>query len=137
MRDQVRFHTLLFAPPAEQSENGVELAQWLCARLAPKFVADFLDEDWGCRIFFADPRLSKITLGCAHVENNQWSIASFVQRSFMDKLLKRAKPAEELKEIISAVDAAVMAEARFSEVEWFENDERLQESNYAARPFDA
>jgi len=136
MRDQVRFRTSLFPPPIEQSENGLQLAEWVCSKLPSRLKADFIDEDWGCRVMFGAEGFAQISLACGHVEENQWSIACFVERSFIDKLLKRPEPTEALKEIIQAIDAAVAKEGQFSNVEWFENDRSLNETNYGARAFD-
>ncbi|MFZ6712849.1 hypothetical protein [Undibacterium sp. TC9W] len=138
MRDQVRFTTSLFQPPLEQSENGAALANWLCAKLPASFEAACMEEDWGYLIEFASPRLhtSKIIVGCSHVEEQQWSIAIMHERSFFDKILKRPVPVAELREIIAAIDEVVAEEAAFSEIEWFENDASMQESNYGVRAFE-
>ena len=138
MRDQVRFTTTLFQPPVEQSENGAALAHWLCAKLPASFEAACMEEDWGYLIEFASPRLSphKIIVGCSHVEDQQWSIAIMHERSFFDKILKRPLPVAELREIITAIDEVIADKAAFSEIEWFENDERLQERNHGVRAFE-
>lgn len=97
-----------------------------------------MEEDWGYLIEFASPRLSphKIIVGCSHVEGQQWSIAIMHERSFFDKILKRPVPVAELREIIAAIDEVVAEEVAFSEIEWFENDASMQESNYGARAFE-
>ena len=112
------------------------LAEWVCSKLPSQLKADYIDEDWGCRVLFGVEGFSKISLGCGLVEENQWSIAAFIERSFLEKLLKRPEPTEALKQIIQAPDAAVAREGQFSDVEWFENDKSLNETNYGARAFD-
>lgn len=136
MRDQVRFKTTFFSAPSDESPNGIELAKWVCSVLPLHLDADFMDEDWGCRVLFHNPQLAKISLGCGHVEMNQWSIAAFIDRSILDKLFHRPKPIKKLEEIIRALDSAVSNEPRFAETEWFENDSHLAERNHASRAFD-
>jgi hypothetical protein len=139
MRTQVRFRTSLFRPMdqhAEQSENGVELAQWLCSNLPARFMADCMDEDWGQRILFGDPSLNaKVSLCCSWVEEGCWSAFVEPRRSVVDSLLRRPLPVAELETVVRALDSLIAATPAFVEVEWFENDKRHREFNHAARAF--
>lgn len=139
MRTQVRFRTSLFRPmdqDSSPSENGLELAKWLCANLPARFGADYMDEDWGQRIVLGDPLLNaKVSLGCAWVENDQWSCVAEPSRSFVDALLRRPLPAAELETVVRALDALIAATPALVEVEWFENDRRLREHGHAPRAF--
>jgi len=121
---------------AEQSENGVELAQWLCSNLPARFMADYMDEDWGQRILLGDRSLNaKISLCCGSVEEDCWSAFVEPRRSLVDSLLGRPLPVAELETVVRALDSLIAATSAFVEVEWFENDKRHREFNHATRAF--
>jgi len=139
MRTQVRFRAALFRPMdqhTEQSENGLELARWLCANLPERFIADHMDEDWGQRIILGDPLLNaKVSVCCGSVEEDCWSCSVEPTRSLVDSLLGRPLPTAELETVVRALDSLIAATPAFVEVEWFENDKRHREFNHAARAF--
>lgn len=139
MRTQVRFRTSLFRPMdqhTEPSEDGLELARWLCSKLPARFMADPMDEDWGQRIILGDPLLNaKVSVCCGSVEEDRWSCFVEPRRSFVDSLLGRALPVAELETVVRALDSLIAATPAFVEVEWFENDKRHREFNHAARAF--
>jgi hypothetical protein len=139
MRTQVRFRTSLFRQMdkhSEQSENGLELAQWLCSSLPARFMADTMDEDWGQRIVLGDPQLNaRASLCCAWVEEDCWSCVAEPRRSLVESLLGRPLPIAELETVVRALDSLIAATPAFVEVEWFENDKRHREFNHAARAF--
>jgi hypothetical protein len=139
MRTQVRFRTSLFRPMdphTEPSRNGLELAQWLCANLPARFMADHMDEDWGQRIILGDPLLNaRVGLCCSWVEEDCWSCFAEPERSLVDSILGRPLPLAELETVIRALDSLIAATPAFVEIEWFENDKRHREFNHAARAF--
>ncbi len=139
MRTQSRFRTDIFKPldaDSEQSENGRELADWLCANLPAGMQPDSLDEDWGYRIIFGDPSLThKVSVCCGYVENDQWSCFCEPHRSLKDRLLRRPLPHAEMERVIRAIDNLLANSPGVSDVEWFENDARLREFNHGPRAF--
>jgi hypothetical protein len=139
MRTQARFRTKSFTPLTEdsdQSENGRELAEWLCSHLPSDMQPDSMDEDWGYRIIFGDPDLNaKVSVCCGNVEDDQWSCFCEPYRSFTDKLLKRPLPHPEMERVIRAIDDLLSANPQFTGIEWFENDAKLQEFNHGPRAF--
>ena len=130
MRTQSRFRTSLFRPLGaddDQSENGRELAVWLCANLPAEMQPESFAEDWGYRIVFGSPALhSALTLCCGYVEEDQWSC-------FCDP--ERSGSADGLEAVVRALDELLSNTPSITEVEWFENDARFQEFNHGPRAF--
>jgi hypothetical protein len=120
----------------EQAENGRELAEWLCSRLPSEMQPEPMEEDWGYRIDFESPSLrSKVSLCCGNVQNDLWSCFCEPYRSITDRLFRRPLPTAEMELVIRAVDQLLRDNPQFTEVEWFENDARLQEFNHAPTAF--
>ena len=139
MRTQVRFRTALFAPltdDSDQRESGRELTQWLCAQLPAAMQADAMDEDWGWRVLFGASDLhATVSVGCGHVEADQWSCACEPHRSPTDKLLRRPLPQAQMERVVRAIDALLDGNPDFTDIEWFAQDARLRECDHAPRPF--
>jgi len=87
--------------------------------------ADFGAEDWGHRVDFGSPDLSKLSLCCGHVQDDQWSCFCDPERPVTS----------ELERVVRAVDELFSRTPEITEVEWFENDAKLREFNHAPRPF--
>lgn len=139
MRTQARFRTDIFRPlngNSDQAENGLELATWLCEKLPPEFLADHMAEDWGHRVILGHPSLNtKVSICCGWVDRDQWSFCVDSYRSFFDSLFNRPQPVAGLESVVRVLDALVAATPSFVDVEWFENDKKLQEFNHGPRAF--
>jgi hypothetical protein len=119
----------------DQSENGRELAEWLCAQLPADMQPEAIWEDWGYMISFGSPSLQAVSLCCGNVENDQWTCFCEPHRSLFDRLLRRPLPIAEMERVIRAVDQLLRDNSQFTDVEWFENDAKLQEFNHGQTAF--
>ena len=137
MRTNVRFKTKKFEPPADTNEpfSGTELADWLIQVFEEPYHLDYLDEDYYCILFLGAPIEKKLIGGCGYVENNTWQIFMQLKPSFMDKLFKKPLPTELHKNFIQALDEELQSNEEFFDIEWYEEDSKLQEHNYGKRAF--
>lgn len=143
MRTNIRFKSTKFFPlkPEDEQVNpqvyGEELAMWIVDNIARHGLpdADYLDEDWGWRVFFGKD--FPIWIACGNVDGTktEWLCFCVYDQSFFDRILRKPPPTKEMEKTVKALYELLRSEPEITEIECFEVDKRQQEQNHASAPF--
>lgn len=122
----LRFKTALFFvdQPDDQLDKwfvGGDCAAWVYMRLMPirdvKYFCDPTMEDWGWTMAVKHGGIEVWFL--IYYDSEQWVIGFETRKSLFQKSYKELR-AEALREIQSAVEKILIADCRFTEIDWSE-----------------